>query len=81
MREMKGEHIQNLRKPNRKLTKHHNFAQHFGGRGNGHKGDDDFIVMLSPEHHQLFHKLFGLATFRQAADILLRLDRMKKEQR
>jgi hypothetical protein len=64
------------KKRNRKLTRHHNVAQHFGGRGNGYKGDEDYLAMLDAEHHQLFHKLFGLRTFRQAADVLLRLDQM-----
>ena len=64
----------------KKLTKHHNVAQHWGGNGQGRKGSEDYLAMLSPEHHQLFHKLFGLCTFRQAADVLLRLDRLLSSQ-
>lgn len=79
MKTLPGEKIANQlkwQKRHKKLTKHHNVAQHFGGRGNGHKGEDDYISMLTPEHHALFHKLFGLRTFKQAAQLLLRLDRM-----
>jgi hypothetical protein len=67
-------------KARRFLTKHHNVAQAKKGDGHGKKGADDFICMLTPEHHQLFHKLFGLCTFREAADVLLRLDRLCKRQ-
>lgn len=57
-------------------TRHHNFAKTYGGRGNGHKGSEDYLSILSAEHHALFHKLFGLRAFREAADVLMRLDRI-----
>ena len=62
-----------------KLTRHHNVAQLYKGNGHGRKGSEDYLVFLSAEHHQLFHKLFGNASLLQAADILTRLDRIKRE--
>jgi hypothetical protein len=60
----------------KKLTRHHNVAQHWGGRGNGYRGSEDYLSMLTAEHHALFHKLFGLRTYREAAEVLLRLDKI-----
>jgi hypothetical protein len=78
---MQGEKLQRANrwaKRRKKNTKHHNFAKHYGGHGDGYKGEEDYIAMLNPEHHALFHKLFGLRTFRQAAELLLRLDQMER---
>ena len=61
-----------------KLTRHHNVAQSKHGNGHGRKGNEDYLVMLSAEHHALFHKLFGTATLLEAADILVRLDRLRR---
>ena len=72
--------FQRRHKKRTRFTKHHNVAKHFGGRGNGYKGSEDYFAMLDAEHHALFHKLFGLRTFREAAEALLRLDRIKIRQ-
>lgn len=58
------------RKRSRKkhLTRHHDHAKSLGGTY-----DSWNIFKLSEEHHQAYHKLFGLRTFDQAASVLLRM--------
>ena len=53
----------------KKITKHHNIAKSLGG-----SLSPDNIFMLSWEHHQNFHQLFGNRTLKEAAKILLRMD-------
>jgi len=64
------------RKRNRRnrLTKHHNIAKSLGGRF-----DTWNIYLLSEDHHRAYHKLFGLRTFQQAADVLRRMEEMHNE--
>lgn len=38
------------------------------------------LILLDENRHAAFHLLFGLKTFKQAAEVLLRADRMKKNQ-
>ena len=66
-------------KAKRFRTRHHNYAVSLHGNGHGKKGSEDYLVFLSAGHHALFHKLFGNCTLLQAADILIRLDRIKRE--
>jgi hypothetical protein len=37
------------------------------------------IFMLTPKHHQAFHTLFGLRTFKEAAKVLMRLEQLHKQ--
>lgn len=61
------------RKRNRRnrLTKHHDLPRSRGGGFNNHN-----IYLLTEEHHRMWHKLFGLRTFREAAEVLMRMERM-----
>jgi len=61
------------RKRNRRnrLTRHHNIAKSIGGRF-----DNWNIYLLSEEHHRAYHKLFGLRTFAEAAEVLMRMEKM-----
>jgi hypothetical protein len=73
---MRGEKLQRQiryqkrhhRKWMRRLTKHHNQPKSLGG-----KSDHWNLYELSAEHHAAWHKLFGLRTFEQAAQVLLRM--------
>ena len=60
-----------MRRKNRKLTKHHDQPRSLGGTF-----EHENIYMLSAEHHQAYHKLFGLRTFAQAAEVLMRMEKM-----
>lgn len=64
-----------FRKRNRqsRLTRHHDKAKSLGG-----KYTHANIFLLTEEHHQAYHKLFGLMTFKQAAEVLMRLDKKHK---
>lgn len=62
------------RKHTNRLTKHHNKAKSLGGTYANWN-----IFMLSSEHHQAYHKLFGLMTFDQAAEVLLRMQEIHKQ--
>jgi hypothetical protein len=57
-----------------RMTHHHNLARSRKGRSN-----PENIIHLKCFKHELFHQLFGNRTLVEAAEILLRLDRMKKE--
>jgi hypothetical protein len=61
------------RKRNRRnrLTRHHNRPKSLGGTF-----DNWNIFLLSEEHHRAYHKLFGLRTFREAAEVLMRMESM-----
>ena len=79
MQAMLGENF-HIRKPNRfarkrkpHLTKHHDKAKSLGGTY-----DTWNIFKLSEEHHQAYHKLFGLRTFDQAATVLLRMKELHR---
>ena len=62
------------RKKRKMLTRHHNKAKSLGG------GYDNWnIYKLSPEHHQAYHKLFGLRTFDEAARVLLRMQELHQQ--
>ncbi len=78
LHQMQGEHLQKYnriqridrprRKRKNKLTRHHDKAKSLGGTY-----DSWNIYKLSAEHHQAYHKLFGLRTFDEAAAVLLRM--------
>ena len=57
----------NMKKKKRKLQRHHNKAK---SRFKSKAGD---IFLLTPEHHQHYHALFGLRTFKEASQVLARL--------
>jgi hypothetical protein len=61
-------------KKQKRLTRHHDKAKCLGG-----SYDNWNIYKLSAEHHQAFHKLFGLRTFDQAAQVLLRMQELHRE--
>ncbi len=67
-----------IKKPNRKkrkmLTRHHDKAKSLGG-----SWDSWNIYKLSADHHAAYHKLFGLRTFAQAAEVLKRMETMHRE--
>ena len=82
---MKGERIQKYNRIQRidnrfnrrkkpHLTKHHNKAKSLGGTY-----DSWNIYKLSAEHHQAYHKLFGLRTFDEAARVLLRMQELHRQ--
>lgn len=52
-------------------TKHHNRARCRGGSFAPRN-----IFILTTEHHRAFHLLFGNRTFKEAAEVLLRLDEL-----
>ena len=56
------------KKMGRRLTRHHNKPKCRGG-----KSDDRNIFWLTLEHHEAYHKLFGVRTFEEAADVLRRM--------
>ena len=58
--------------PKRK-TRHHNFARSRGGGGEPRN-----IFILTEAHHRAFHTLFGNRTFKEAAEVLLRLDELHR---
>lgn len=70
--------IKRSRKPYRHSskmkTRHHNRAKSLGG-----SYDKSNIFMLNADKHRAYHLLFGLRTFKEAADVLLRLDAMHKK--
>ncbi len=55
----------------KRLTKHHNIAKSRGGRSEWWN-----LYIMSEEHHQAYHKLFRNMTLREAAEALLRMERM-----
>ena len=57
----------------RKLTRHHNV-----NRINGGTDMLSNIIMLRNEKHQFWHAIFKNLSFKEAADILLRADKMMK---
>lgn len=59
-------------KRKRKITKHHNINQHNGGTS-----EIENIILLKEERHKAWHEIFKNRTFKQAAKLLLRVDRMK----
>ena len=61
-------------RPRRGFTRHHNRAASLGGDWNSEN-----IFMLTPKHHQAFHTLFGLRTFKEAAKVLMRLEQLHKQ--
>jgi hypothetical protein len=70
------------RKGNRGFTersgctnRHHNFA-----KCRGHNESINNIIIMDTRRHQAFHLLFGVRTFREAAILLLRVERAKKNQ-
>jgi len=64
-----------MRKRKRKLSKHH-----IRNRCHGGSKSPDNILMIYRDKHDVWHKLFGNLTLRQAAYLLLRLARMKERQ-
>ena len=60
----------------KRFTKHHVLPK--ARKGNG---DPWNLSELTHEHHTAFHKLFGLRTYKEAAIVLLRMDRKLKERR
>ena len=65
---MKVRKYNRQRKLRKRLTRHHDRAQSLGGRSE-HRN----IFWLTAEHHEAYHKLFGLRTFEEAADVLRRM--------
>ena len=59
------------RRKGKRMTKHHNKAKSLGGRA-----DEWNLYKLSEEHHAAYHKLFGLRTFDEAAQVLLRMQEL-----
>lgn len=55
----------------KRKTKHHNQAKSRGGSMAFRN-----IFILTEEHHRAFHLLFGNRTFKEAADVLLRLNEL-----
>ena len=64
-----------MRKRKRKLSKHH-----IKNRCQGGDKRTANILMIYRDKHDIWHKLFGHLTLRQAAYLLLRLARMKERQ-
>ena len=81
LHQMQGERIQKYnriqridRRKKKHLTRHHNHAKSLGGTY-----DSWNIYKLSAEHHQAYHKLFGLRTFDEAAAVLLRMQDLHRQ--
>ncbi len=56
-----------------KINKHHNLAKSRGGTKTGYN-----MFLMDDNRHAAFHLLFGTRTFQEAALVLLRADRMRK---
>lgn len=60
-------------KRSRRLNRHHIKNKCKGG-GNGPEN----IILLDTERHKAFHFLFGNMSFTEVAELLLRVDSLKK---
>lgn len=56
-----------------RVNKHHNLSKSRGG-----SRCLSNLISLDENRHAAFHLLFGTRTFKEAADVLLRADRMLK---
>lgn len=57
------------RRRGRKKTHHHNRPRCLGGAF-----DAENIYLLTEDHHKAYHTLFGLRTFQEASEVLLRME-------